>query len=168
MIRRGSGGEFGALRAWLAPLVIGFVVIQAMIWAHGCSFSAANIGNDQLALLGIKNTARVLGYAIGNSKTPDDDQAIKGAYYLLRQGQMTEAQMTEAIQRMKKLHPLAAAGALDLLAAMGAVINVEQGTVLDVSGIPAAAWDAAATAYAFGFDLGLADRRDGRRQAVVM
>jgi hypothetical protein len=150
-------------------VVVIFLLLQIMIWTHGCSSSTSGIGNnDQLALLGIKNTARVLGYAIGNSKATNDDEIIKGSYFLFRQGQMTEVQMTVVISQMKKMHPLAAAGALDLLAAMGGMINPDQGTVLDVSGIKPEIWDAAATAYAFGFDLGINDRQKGGRQAVIM
>lgn len=150
-------------------LAVWAIAMAIIIGCGGCGVKMGSSGSEQqLALLGVKNTARVLGYSIANTRTKDDDVAIKGAYFLFRQGTMTPDLMTEALGSLKKMHPLAAAGCLDLLYAMGATVDIQQGAVLDVSGIPPEVWTAAADAYAVGYDLGVSDKAKGKRQQVVM
>ena len=47
----------------------------------GCSFD--QIVQDQFGILAVKNAARGLGYAVANSKTTADDEAVVAAYELL-------------------------------------------------------------------------------------
>lgn len=130
----------------------------------GCSFD--QIVTDQWGLLAIKNASRGLGYAVANSKTTDDDQAVIAAYELLTKGQLSEVAMTALIQRLQGQNPLVVFAALDLLEAMGAMINKGQGTVLDLSGIPPELWVTVETAYKQGYALGKADRKAGVTRAM--
>ena len=77
-----------------------------------------------------------------------------------------EVAMTELLSRLKNQNPLIVFAALDLVEAMGATINKNQGTVLDLSGIPAEAWTLVETAYKQGYALGKADKKAGVTRAV--
>ena len=70
------------------------------------------------------------------------------------------------VTQLKNQNPLIVFAALDLVEAMGAVINKNQGTVLDLSGIPAEAWTLVETAYKQGYALGKADKKAGVTRAV--
>ena len=121
---------------------------------------------DPVTNLAIKNAARSVGYAVANSKTAADDKAVEAAWELYTQGTLNEVAMTELLSRLKNQNPLIVFAALDLVEAMGAVINKNQGTVLDLSGIPAEAWTLVETAYKQGYALGKADRKSGVTRAV--
>ena len=122
--------------------------------------------SDPLQSLALKNAARSLGYAVAQSKTSADDKAIEAAYELYTKGTLNEVAMTELLSLLKNQNPLIVFAALDLVEAMGAVINKNQGTVLDLSGIPAEAWALVETAYKQGYTLGKADKRAGVTRAV--
>jgi len=121
---------------------------------------------DPVTNLAIKNAARSVGYAIANSKTTVDDKAVEAAWELYTKGTLNEVAMTELLSRLKNQNPLGVIAALDLGEAMGAVINRNQGTVLDLSGIPAEAWTLVETAYKQGYALGKADKKAGVTRAV--
>jgi hypothetical protein len=130
----------------------------------GCSFD--QVVQDQWGMLAIKNASRGLGYAIAQSKTTADDQAVIAAYELLTKGQLSEVAMTELLQKLQGQNPLVVFAALDLLEAMGAMINKGQGTVLDLSGIPPELWAIVEASYKQGYSLGMADKKAGVMRAV--
>ena len=121
---------------------------------------------DPVTNLAIKNAARSVGYAVANSKTSADDKAVEAAWELYTKGTLNEVAMTELLSRLKNQNPLIVFAALDLVEAMGATINKNQGTVLDLSGIPAEAWTLVETAYKQGYTLGKADKKAGVTRAV--
>ena len=121
---------------------------------------------DPVTNLAIKNAARSVGYAVANSRTTADDKAVEAAWELYTKGTLNEVAMTELLSRLKNQNPLIVFAALDLVEAMGAVINKNQGTVLDLSGIPAEAWTLVETAYKQGYALGKADKKAGITRAV--
>jgi hypothetical protein len=124
----------------------------------GCKFALTNVGNDQLAMLGIKETALAVGYYVGKSKTPDDEAAVEAGYAMLRNGTMDEAAITQALIKLKVDDPFLAAQALFAIQAMGAITNQEQGAVLDLKGISPEAWEAAKSAYILGLAAGKSKR----------
>lgn len=121
---------------------------------------------DPVTNLAIKNAARSVGYAVANSRTTADDKAVEAAWELYTKGTLNEVAMTELLIRLKNQNPLIVFAALDLVEAMGATINKNQGTVLDLSGIPAEAWTLVETAYKQGYALGKADKKAGVTRAV--
>ena len=142
--------------------LIAVVALFAMV--AGCSFD--QIVTDQWGLLAIKNAARGLGYAVGNSKTTVDDTAVEQAYSLLKTGQTDPAKINEVLslwqgQAGGKLLVFAA---LDLLQAMGATVT--SGTVIDLSKIPPELWSTVEISYLQGLELGKADRVKGVTRAV--
>lgn len=144
-----------------AALILAVVAILVMtLGINKCDVS------DPLQTLAIKNAARSVGYAVANSKTTADDKAVEAAWELYTKGTLSEVAMTELISRFKSQNPLIVFAALDLVEAMGATINKQQSTIIDLSGIPDEAWGLVEVAYKQGYQLGKTDKRAGVTRAV--
>ena len=141
------------------------LAVLLLLCTFALGVSRCDLG-DPLQTLAIKNAARSVGYAVANSKTSADDKAVEAAWELYTKGTLNEVAMTELLSKLKNQNPLIVFAALDLVEAMGATINKNQGTVLDLSGIPAEAWTLVETAYKQGYALGKADKKAGVTRAV--
>lgn len=132
------------------------VFLAAMTVAMtGCA--GFQIADDLKTELMVKNGARGLGYAVARIDNPILQKAVEQAYLLLRKGEFSESDLTALIKEFDTAgEKLIAYAALDLLTLMGAMI--EEGTILDLSGIPDRLWDVAELAYLQGYDMGLVDR----------
>ena len=145
----------------MKSLIAAFLVFAVLA---GCSFD--QVVQDQWGLLAIKNAARGLGYAVGNSKTTVDDVAVEQAYSLLKTGQTDPAKMNEILSKWNGQPggKLLVFAALDLLQAMGATVT--SGSILDLSKIPPELWAIVEISYLQGIELGKADRTKGITRAV--
>ena len=138
------------------------LVLFAMVFGVLMGCSGLQIGDDLATEMLVRNGARGLGYAVARLDNEKLTVAVEQAYLLLRQGQFDESKMTALIQQFKTAgEKLIAYAILDLLKVMGAQINSAQGTILDLSGIPAWLWDVAEDAYLQGYDMGAMDRKAG-------
>jgi len=122
--------------------------------------------SDPLQSLALKNAARSLGYAVAQSKTTADDKAIEAAYELYTKGTVNEVIMTDLIKQLKAKNPLVVFAALDVVEAMGGILNKQQEVVIDIGGISPEAWALVEGAYKQGYSLGKADKRSGVTRAV--
>ena len=122
--------------------------------------------SDPLQSLALKNAARSLGYAVAQSKTSADDKAIEAAYELYTKGTVNEVIMTDLIRQLKTKNPLVVFAALDVIEAMGGLLNKQQEVVIDIGGISHEAWALVEVAYKQGYTLGKADKRAGVTRAV--
>jgi len=122
--------------------------------------------SDPLQSLALKNAARSLGYAVAQSKTSADDKAIEAAYELYTKGTVNEVIMTDLIKQLKAKNPLVVFAALDVVEAMGGILNKQQETIIDIGGISHEAWALVETAYKQGYQLGKADKRAGVTRSV--
>jgi len=123
----------------------------------GCKFALTNVGNDQLSLFGIKQTAMTLGMFVGKSKTEADNVAIEQAYNLAVTGKLSEVEITKALQGLKVDDEYLMLTCVNALAAMGATIG-PKGEVIDLSAISPAAWEAAKGSYLAGLMIGKSKR----------
>lgn len=137
------------------------IVLTLAVMASGCSFD--QIVQDPWGMLAIKNAARGLGYAVAQSD-PSVNEAVVAAYSLFKTGQLDPAAMTALIQKFKPANPLIVFAALDLLEAMGALI--QGGAIVDLSKIPPELWPIVETSYLQGYELGKLDAKAGIRRAV--
>ena len=137
-------------------------VLMAVAMAAITGCAGLQIGDDLTTELMVTNGARGLGYAIARVDNPYLTKAVEQAYSLLRKGEFNESDMTALIQKLNRAgEKMLAYAALDLLRVMGAQINSDQQTILDLSGIPDWLWDVAEEAYLQGYDMGASDRRAG-------
>lgn len=139
------------------------LLVIAMLFAMVTACSFDQIVQDQWGLLAIKNAARGLGYAVAQAD-PSVNDAVVAAYKLFKTGQLDPAAMTALIQKFKPANPLIVFAALDLLEAMGALI--QGGAIVDLSKIPPELWPIVETSYLQGYELGRADAKMGVRRAV--
>ena len=121
----------------------------------GCAGNQIN--NDQAMQTTIKLAAFNVGFYVGKSKTVADDQAILAAYDLAITGQLSPAAINQGLVALKIDNPQLAGSAMILLTSMGGTIT--NGQVIDMVGIPPAAWTAAKDSYVMGQQMGLADQK---------
>ena len=107
-----------------------------------------------------------LGYYVGQSKTPSDDQAIADAYALARTGTLTPAQVAQAFSAFKIQNPQLAGSLMIVLQNMGATVGVDGGPIA-LSGIPVIYWDKAAEGYASGYEFGKMNQKDMNKISAV-
>jgi hypothetical protein len=138
-----------------------FIVLLLFGLVSACSFD--QIVQDPWGMLAIKNAARGLGYAVAQGG-PEVNDAVVAAYKLFKTGQLDPAAMTALLQKFKPVNPLIVFAALDLLEAMGAVI--QSGVIVDLTKIPPELWPIVETSYLQGYELGKLDAKAGIRRAV--
>lgn len=140
------------------------VVVMVALLA-GCA-GWESVVQDQWGKLAVKNAARALGYAVGNSKSTVDDTAVAQAYNLLRSGQTDPTAINSILSKWNNQQggKLLVFAALDLLEAMGATI--QGGLITELAKIPPELWVAVEIAYQQGFEMGLADKSAKVTRAV--
>ena len=137
------------MKKFLALLVVLGMLI-------GCS--GMQITNGDVAVqTAIKLAAYNLGYYVAD-KHPEYDPLIADAYTLARTGTMTPEQMAAALANLKIQNAQLAGSLMIVLSSMGATMD-PNGGIVGISGIPVAYWDAAATGYTMGFEMGMVNKK---------
>lgn len=133
-------------------MLLAIVVLLPMIFG----VSKCQITSDQGVEAAVRLSAYNLGYYVGKSKTTSDDQAIKDAYILAREGRLDPATVTSALVKLKMDNPQLAGNAVIVLGMMGA--SIQNGAVTSLVDIRPELWNAARDAYATGQLLGSSEQ----------
>ena len=141
------------------------IILTAIVAANGCSLNSTIPAGPMSDLL-VKNASRSLGYAVANSKSTVDDQAIVNAYNLFKTGQVDPTVLNGMLSKFSTdpANQLLVLAALDLLQVMGA--SVSSGSIMDISKIKPEMWSMVETSYQQGYALGALDKKKGITRAL--
>lgn len=129
-------------------------LLLAMALLTGCS--GLQIGQNDATLLAIELAAYNAGFYIGSKGI--DDTALQTAYEFARTGQLSPAEVAEAMSKLKIQNAQLAGSLMIVLSSMGATTNTDGGLV-SLSGIPVEYWDRAAQGYVAGYAMGQVNKK---------
>jgi hypothetical protein len=142
------------------------MILILLMGLAGCSGTGFQITNEQAMLTAIELGGYNLGYFVGASKSPADDQAIADAYALARTGTLNPEQVAFAFVTLKAQNPQLTGSLMIILTNMGAGFGPDN-NLISLSGIPVAYWDRAAQGYTMGYQMGLTNKKAPVKPSAV-